>query len=270
MEIAHTPRKRFGQNFLIDQQVIDTIVATINPEYHDNLVEIGPGLGALTQKILPKVKALNVIELDEDLIPALQKACWELGVIHIHPTDVLHFDFSKLAKPNQPLRIFGNLPYNISTQILFRLCKFQAIIKDAYFMVQKEVAERLAAQPCTRAYGRLSVMIQYTCQVECLFHVPPQAFNPAPKVTSTFIRVKPHADKPYTAHDPMIFDQVVRQAFNQRRKTIANSLKDLISAAQLELVGVAPTLRAEDVSLSQYVNIANLIVKENLQRTDIN
>ena len=183
----HIPRKRFGQHFLSDQGIIQRIVAALAPRPGEHLVEIGPGQGAITLPILKLVKQFDVVELDRDLIPQLQERCAHAGKLQIHSADALEFDFSSLKNDARLLRVFGNLPYNISTPLIFHLLDFAPVIADMLFMLQREVAERLAAETASEHYGRLSVMVQYHCQVDLLFDVPPEAFYPPPQVTSSII-----------------------------------------------------------------------------------
>ncbi len=258
------PRKRFGQNFLQDQNIVQKIITAIAPQEGQHIVEIGPGFGALTTQLLPIVKTMDAIELDRDLIPKLQNTCSNLGQLNIHQADVLKFDFKKLgratgrATSQSPvrLRIIGNLPYNISTPLIFHLLKQIDCISDMHFMLQKEVVDRLAAQPGTKIYGRLSVMVQYFCQVTKLFTVPPSAFYPQPKVYSAFVRLIPHKKIPIPAKDIKILENVVKQAFSQRRKTIQNSLKKLISSEQLINLNINPKLRPEQLSVEDFVKIS--------------
>lgn len=255
--MKHIPRKRFGQHFLRDQAVIDNIVMAIAPQPTDHLVEIGPGLGALTQQLLLHIDCLDVVELDRDLIPFLEKLPQANKQLIIHEADALRFDFAKLVKDNIPLRLVGNLPYNISTPLIFHLLKNTTVIRDMYFMLQKEVAERICALAGTDAYGRLSVMVQYFCHSEILFEVGAEAFNPPPKVDSAIIRLVPFATPPFIANNFKLFSDIVLNAFNHRRKTLRNSLKPLVSAEQLEQINIDPMLRAEDLSVEDYVRIAN-------------
>lgn len=252
-----SPRKRFGQHFLIDHQVIDRIIAAINPRQTDHLVEIGPGQGALTFPILKIVKELEVVELDRDLIPHLQLRTKHTGHLIIHQADALEFDFGKLRQDERGLRVFGNLPYNISTPLLFHLLEFAKQIVDMTFMLQKEVAERIAALPNTEHYGRLSIMMQYHCASELLFDVLPSAFFPQPQVTSSIIKMTPYKVLPVVARDYKIFESLVRQAFNMRRKTLHNSLKNMVSSDVWERVQIDPGLRPENLSVHQYVSLSN-------------
>lgn len=254
---AHHPRKRFGQHFLRDQAVIQRIVAALMPQASQHLVEIGPGQGALTLPVLRQVKQLDVVELDRDLIPPLLDRCHQAGVLVVHEADVLEFDFASIKKDARLLRVFGNLPYNISTPLLFHLLHYAPLISDMVFMVQKEVAERLAAQHSTEQYGRLSVMVQYHCQVELLFDVPPTAFHPPPQVQSSIIRLTPYQPYPFPVRNYALFESIVKQAFGQRRKTLRNSLKEMVSASVWEQLSIQPSLRPENLSVKEFVDISN-------------
>lgn len=254
--MPHIPRKRFGQHFLRDKNVIDQIILALALHPNDHVVEIGPGLGALTEHLLKKLNQLEVVEFDRDLIQPLQKLA-ENGKLIVHEADALKFDFAQLVKNNIPLRIVGNLPYNISTPLIFHLLDNIKIIKDMCFMLQKEVAERICANVGEHAYGRLSVMVQYFCQTEILFAVGNQAFYPAPKVDSAVIRLKPFTQLPYIANDFKLFSEIVLLAFNHRRKTLRNSLQPKVSVQTLENLNIDPMLRAEQLSVEDYVRIAN-------------
>jgi 16S rRNA (adenine1518-N6/adenine1519-N6)-dimethyltransferase len=257
--LGHTARKRFGQNFLHDHYIIDSIVAAIAPQADDNIVEIGPGLGALTEPVAEKVNCLNVVELDRDLAERLEKHPFLRDKLNITQADAMQFDFSKLASEDKQLRVFGNLPYNISTPLMFHLFSFADKIKDMHFMLQKEVVNRLCAGPNSKAYGRLTVMAQYYCKVIPVLEVPPTAFKPAPKVDSAVVRLEPYDVPPFVAKSLKILNQVCSMAFNQRRKTIRNGLRDLLSAEQLQEIGIDVTKRAENITIEEYVNIANYI-----------
>lgn len=258
--MQHKARKRFGQNFLHDEHVIARIVAAVGIHADDRLVEIGPGQGALTHEILPLIKQLDVIELDRDLIAGLALLKSRYPGLIIHNTDALRFDFAGLGRePGQKLRIIGNLPYNISTPLIFHLLDHADIIKDMHFMLQKEVVERMAATPGSGQYGRLSIMVQYFCQVDNLFLVPPTAFNPAPKVDSAIVRLVPYTTLPCPADNFENLSRLVNQAFSQRRKTLRNCIKTLLSVEQIESVGVDASLRPENVSLVDFVRLANLL-----------
>jgi 16S rRNA (adenine1518-N6/adenine1519-N6)-dimethyltransferase len=227
MKISHSSRKRFGQHFLHDGQIIQRIIATIAPKSEQYLVEIGPGKGALTIPLLEFGCQLAVIELDRDLIEWLKQKMASCKQLHIHNADALKFDFEQLVTNEQPLRIIGNLPYNISTAILFHLLKYVSHIQDMTFMLQKEVVDRMVAVPNTSDYGRLSVMLQYHCQIDKLFDVNQSAFFPKPKVMSSFVQLIPHSAPPVKVINQTHFSQVVAHAFSQRRKTLRNTLKKL-------------------------------------------
>ena len=255
----HRPRKRFGQHFLHDRGVIARIVTAVDPQPGDHLVEIGPGLGALTTAVLPRAGWLDVVELDRDVIPHLTDACAGLGELAIHQADALRFDFTSLAADGRPLRLIGNLPYNISTPLLFHLAEQAAVVRDCHFMLQKEVVDRMAAAAGDDAYGRLSIMTQFHFRVEPLFRVGPGAFSPPPKVDSAVVRLTPHASPPVAVDDPRRLSQVVNQAFSQRRKTLRNALKGLITGAELEALGIDPGLRPEVLSLEEFARISNTL-----------
>ena len=257
--LGHTARKRFGQNFLHDDYIIDSIVAAIAPQADDNIVEIGPGLGALTEPVAEKVNCLNVVELDRDLAERLEKHPFLRDKLNITQADAMQFDFGQLASEGKQLRVFGNLPYNISTPLMFHLFSFANKIKDMHFMLQKEVVKRLCAGPNCKAYGRLTVMAQYYCKVIPVLEVPPTAFKPAPKVDSAVVRLEPYDVPPFVAKSLKILNQVCSMAFNQRRKTIRNGLRDLLNVEQLQEIGIDTTKRAENITIEEYVNIANYI-----------
>jgi 16S rRNA (adenine1518-N6/adenine1519-N6)-dimethyltransferase len=249
----HIPRKRFGQNFLKDQRVIENIVEEISPRLNDNMVEIGPGQGALTFALLPQVNHLDVIEIDRDLVEALIKR--NEKKLTIYSADALMFDFASLNKKD--LRIVGNLPYNISTPLIFHLLTFTKNIFDMHFMLQKEVVERLCAKTSTADYGRLSVMVQYFCEVEYLLDVPPEAFYPKPAVDSAIVRLIPK-------HELLVkninnFSELVKQAFSQRRKTLRNNLKPMVSDEVFKKLAIDPQRRAETLSVNEFVAIANAL-----------
>lgn len=254
----HYAKKRLGQNFLVDDYIIQQIVSLIHPNANDHLVEIGPGLGAITVPLSSRVGKLDAIELDQDVVPLLKNKVQDKGRFAIHLQDALKLDLSTLSNDPKSLRIVGNLPYNISTPLLFHLFQQLSLIIDMHFMVQREVAERLAACPGNKQYGRLSVMAQYHCSIEQLLAVPPNAFRPVPKVQSEFIRLMP-AERILQANNISLFEQVVRQAFNQRRKTIHNSLKQNFTQAQIISLGINPMLRAEDLTVDDFVRLGNLL-----------
>ncbi len=254
---GHFARKRFGQNFLHDQGVIHRIVMAINPKPGQRIVEIGPGLGALTKEVLALAGAMDAVELDRDLIPKLAVMAEDIGELTIHSADALKFDFRALVSEGEQLRVFGNLPYNISTPLIFHLLAQQGLIKEMHFMLQKEVVDRMVAQPGTKRFGRLSIMVQYYCQVRCLFYVSAKSFTPAPKVESAIVRLQPHTEKPFIANDEKLFGQLVTMAFNHRRKTMRNAIKDMATEEQIINAGVRADVRPETVSVEQFVSIAN-------------
>lgn len=252
----HRARKDLGQNFLVDNNIVDKIIASISPKPGEQIIEIGPGLGALTSKLLAITKSLDVVELDGDVIEPLQQKCAGLGQLTIHHQDALTFDFGQF---DRLIRLVGNLPYNISSPLLFHALKNIDQIIDMHFMLQKEVVDRMAASPGSKTYGRLSVMIQYFCQVQPLFLVKPSAFKPQPKVNSTVVRLLPIRDRELVAQDGMIFSKVVKAAFGQRRKTLRNSLGALVTADELSSIGVDPMKRPEQLAVDDFVRIANTI-----------
>ena len=252
---SHRPRRRFGQNFLVDRAYIDRIIQSIDLAADDHVVEIGPGLGALTAPLLQRVNALHVIEIDRDIVAHLS-AEFPQGRLILHQGDALKFDLSTLGSG---LRLIGNLPYNISTPMLFHASEFAPILRDCHFMLQREVVDRMAAAPGNRTYGRLSVMLQYRFLVEKLFEVPAGAFRPAPKVDSAFVRLTPHAVRPALAQDERVLAALVVTAFSQRRKTLRNALAAYASAEQLTALGIDPQLRPEAVSLQDFVRVANAV-----------
>ncbi len=253
----HSPRKRFGQHFLHDQAVIQHIVAALDPVKNEHLIEIGPGQGALTLPVLKRVGQLEAVELDRDILATLKERTQRAGELHVYSADVLEFDFAAIHKDNRQLRVFGNLPYNISTPLIFHLLTFANIIEDMVFMLQKEVALRLAAAPRSEDYGRLSIMVQYHCETDLLFDVSPEAFFPPPKVMSSIIRLVPYKDVPYPAHDYALFASIVKQAFGQRRKTLRNSLKKMVDDAMWEQLQLHSDQRPEELHVKDFVAISN-------------
>ena len=252
-------RKRFGQHFLADESVISQMVSAIHPRRGEQLVEIGPGRGALTEALLDSAAELVAIELDRDLLPLLQKRFRERGNFRVLNGDALNFDYTSLAQPGKPLRIVGNLPYNISTPLIFHLLGFAEQIQDMYFMLQLEVVNRLAARPGNKNWGRLGIMAQYHCQVESLFEVAPHAFAPPPKVRSGVVRLRPHTGSGNDNQRRDRLQAVVRAAFSQRRKTLRNSLRDLVSVQQLQGLGISPSARAETLDLQQFLALSDLL-----------
>ena len=252
---GHIARKRFGQNFLIDDGVIDGIIAAVSPQRGDCVIEIGPGLGALTVPLLGRLDHLHVVEIDRDLIARL-RVQWPAERLTVHEGDVLDFDFSTIG---QALRIVGNLPYNISTPLLFHLAGHAPLIRDIHVMLQKEVVERMVAAPGDSEFSRLSVMLQYRFDMEMLIEVPPESFDPAPKVDSAVVRLTPHAVLPHPARDETVFSEVVSRAFAQRRKTLRNTLKGLVDDALLAQLGIDPGVRAQALAVADFVRIADAV-----------
>ena len=254
----HIARKRFGQNFLIDPQVIADIVNAVAPRRNDCVVEIGPGLGALTDPLLKRLDHLHVVEIDRDIISRLKKK-YSSDQLTIHAGDALDFDFSSLSDAESSLHIVGNLPYNISTPLLFHLAGFAHLVYDMHFMLQKEVVERMVAEPGTSDFGRLSVMLQYRFVMDWLLDVPPESFEPAPKVDSAVIRLIPRIPGEIVVKDESRFAALVSAAFAQRRKMLRNNLKGILDDAGFEKLNISPTARAEDLSVEDYVRIANAL-----------
>ena len=276
--LGHTARKRFGQNFLHDTHVIQNIVAAICPQKDQFLLEIGPGLGALTEPVAEQIDRLTVLELDRDLAERLRHHPFLHQKLHVIETDAMQFDFAqlyaseKLAEEQQKIRVFGNLPYNISTPLMFHLFKFCDIIQDMHFMLQKEVVKRLCAAPNSKAYGRLTIMTQYFCQVMPVLEVPPSAFKPAPKVDSAVVRLIPHQQLPHAVKDLYWLNRVTAQAFNQRRKTLRNALSTLISPENLNALSIDLNARAENLSIADYARLADWLADNppaDINRNDI-
>ena len=265
----HQARKRFGQNFLHDAGIIRRIIRSIAPHESDHLVEIGPGLGALTEELLDEAGALDAIELDRDLPPILRSKFFNYGdKFRIFEEDAMKFDFASLQEDERPLRVVGNLPYNISTQLIFHLLSHSDCILDMHFMLQKEVVDRMAAGPGENNYGRLGIMAQYYCKVEKLFIVPPGAFNPAPKVDSAIIRLTPYKQLPVEAQDVKMLEKVVRTAFTMRRKTLRNNLKPMLTGDELEHLGIDPSLRPERLGLPEFVTISDYLSNKNTSASE--
>ena len=250
------PKKNLGQHFLTDRNIIDQIVRAVNPKPGDRLVEIGPGQGAITFPLLRKHGELTVIEFDRDLITPLMEASEGVGRLTIIHKDVLQVDFTKLAGDEGPLRLVGNLPYNISSPILFHALDHADAVRDMHFMLQKEVVDRMASEPGSKVYGRLSVMLQAYCTVTSLFDVPPAAFRPPPKVDSSVVRLVPRPAGEIGIADRVLFERVVREAFGQRRKTLRNALQLTCSGADIEAAGLRPDARAEQLQVSEFVKLA--------------
>lgn len=254
--MKHVARKRFGQNFLHDKYVLSSITEAIDPAPDDAMVEIGPGLGAMTEQLMRTLKQMHVVELDRDLVARLEKT-YNPAKLTIHAGDALKFDFGTIPVPSgHKLRIVGNLPYNISSPLLFHLATFAPQVQDQHFMLQKEVVERMVAAPGSKTYGRLSVMLQWRYDMSLLFVVPPEAFDPPPKVESAIVRMIPVANP--LPCDGERLEAVVLKAFSQRRKVIRNCLAGMFTEEQIVAAGIDPTMRPETVGLAQYVALANL------------
>jgi 16S rRNA (adenine1518-N6/adenine1519-N6)-dimethyltransferase len=253
--MSHQAKKRFGQNFLVDEQVIADIIDAIRPEPDDNMVEIGPGLGALTRPLLQRLLHLHVVEIDRDIIVRLEND-YPRDKLVIHAGDALEFDFATLPAP---LRIVGNLPYNISSPLLFHFAAYAGRIKDMHFMLQNEVVERMVAEPSTPEYGRLSVMLQYRFHMEKLLDVPPESFRPAPKVDSAIVRMIPLPASEIPVRNEKLFAAIVRTAFGQRRKTLRNTLRGYLGEMDFEKLGINPQLRAENLAVADFIKAANYL-----------
>ena len=258
---GHRARKRFGQNFLHDPQVIGRIVKAISPKPGDTLVEIGPGLGALTEPVAELAGHLTVVELDRDLAQRLSEHPVLATKLTIHQADAMKFDFNSLLKDGQKLKVFGNLPYNVSTPLLFHLFSYADQIENMHFMLQKEVVQRMTASHGSKAYGRLSVMTQYYCQAMPVVEVGPGAFKPAPKVDSAVVRLIPKPIAERADVPPEVLNRVCLEAFNQRRKTIRNCFSNIATAEQLEQLGLTPSLRPEQLTVEQFVTLAQWLHK---------
>ena len=255
--MKHVARKRFGQNFLTDKFVLDNIIDAIGPEKGQALVEIGPGLAAMTALLLKRLDHMHVVELDRDLVTRLERN-FPREKLTVHSGDALKFDFGSIpVLPGERLRVVGNLPYNISSPLLFHLADFAHLIEDQYFMLQKEVVERMVAGPGSKVYGRLSVMLQWRYEMALMFIVPPTAFDPPPQVESAIVRMIPKREK--LPCDGATLEAVVLKAFSQRRKVIRNCLAGMFTEPQLVQAGVDPTARPEAVGLEAYVALANLL-----------
>ncbi len=256
---GHRARKRFGQNFLKDEHIIERIVDAVHPQPGDHLVEIGPGQGAITGRLLASGCTLDAIELDRDLVPILLAAHGLKPQFKLHSCDALTFDYESLTTDDKPLRVVGNLPYNISTPLIFKLLENRHVIRDMHFMLQKEVVGRLAASPGSKAWGKLGVMAQYHCEVTDLFEVPPEAFSPRPKVQSAIVRLVPRNEPIATDCDEKTLSTVVRFAFAQRRKTLRNNLKHLLPDEALIALDIDPGARAETLDLPRFIALARAV-----------
>lgn len=253
--MSHQPRKRFGQNFLHDQALIERIIGHINPNSDDHVVEVGPGLGAITFPLLDRLQHLHVIEIDRDLVARLQRK--NLTNLTVHESDVLTVDWPQLAD-GKSIRVVGNLPYNIGTPLLLNLLEQRTHIRDIHAMLQKEVVDRLCAQSGMRVFGRLSVMMQSCFKIESLLDVPPESFNPPPKVQSAVVRLVPIAGAPDAKIIAKLSD-ATRLAFANKRKTLRNNLKSILTAEQLQTAGLDPQARAETLSLDQFLLLAKML-----------
>jgi 16S rRNA (adenine1518-N6/adenine1519-N6)-dimethyltransferase len=257
--MSHQAKKRFGQNFLVDEQIIGDIISAIRPGPEDNMVEIGPGLGALTRPLLKILNHLHVVEIDRDIIARLERDYPQdnpESKLIIHAGDALEFDIATLPAP---LRIVGNLPYNISSPLLFHFAAYAGRILDMHFMLQNEVVERMVAEPSTPAYGRLSVMLQYRFGMEKLLDVPPESFRPAPKVESAVVRMVPLPTGEIGVHNEKLFAAIVRTAFGQRRKTLRNTLRSYLSEEDFEKLGINPQSRAENLAVADFIKVTNYL-----------
>jgi 16S rRNA (adenine1518-N6/adenine1519-N6)-dimethyltransferase len=250
----HIPRKRFGQNFLQDASVIENIVHAVNPQPDDVVIEIGPGLGAITKPLLDRLPHLHVAEIDRDIIARLKKE-FPPERLTIHEGDALKFDFGSIS--DGAFKIVGNLPYNISTPLLFHLASFGQRVTDMHFMLQKEVVDRMLAEPSTTDFGRLTVMLQYRFEMELVLNVPPDAFWPPPKVDSAVVRMIPAPGRCGVAHNEKALEELVTKAFSQRRKTLRNNLKGVLELADFEALGIDPGLRPENLAVEDFVRMAN-------------
>jgi len=250
------PRKHFGQHFLHDQNIIQKIIGAIAPQPTDCFVEIGPGQGALTRPLLERVAKLDVIEIDHDLARVLADE-FTNPRLTVHRADALKFDFRQIGASPGSLRLAGNLPYNISSPLLFHILTYGQLFRDVHVMLQKEVVARMTATPGNKIYGRLTVALAARCQVESLFDIKPGSFRPAPRVNSSFVRLSPDAQQWARIDDETAFDQVLRQAFNMRRKRLANALKGLISEPEIESLGIDPNLRAEQLTVDSFIELGN-------------
>jgi 16S rRNA (adenine1518-N6/adenine1519-N6)-dimethyltransferase len=264
----HRPRKRFGQNFLRDTHVIDKILAAIAPRQDQHIVEIGPGEGALTRDLVKSGAQMTAVEIDKDLVPQLVQRFAGADNFSVTQADALTYDFRQLSVAGEKLRVVGNLPYNISTPLLFHLLQYADIIEDMHFMLQKEVVQRMAAGVGDGHYGRLSVMVQYACKVTPLLNVPPGAFFPAPKVDSAVLRLQPWPQLPHPAQDLRTLGNVVNIAFQQRRKTLRNALRTIISEDALTSLGIDSRLRPENLSLADFVAISNSVSNQKTEHHD--
>ncbi|MFC1664279.1 16S rRNA (adenine(1518)-N(6)/adenine(1519)-N(6))-dimethyltransferase RsmA [Pseudomonadota bacterium] len=261
-------KKRFGQHFLQQQSIVQRIVDLFDPRPNQHIIEIGPGRGALTKELLSRIERLEVVEIDRDMVSALNKQFLNHPGLVIHNADALKFDFSRLKTNGQRLKLIGNLPYNISTPLLFHLISFGYIISDMLFMLQKEVVDRLVAEVGTKQYGRLSVMVAWRCRVKREFNIKPGAFVPPPKVGSSIVHLQPHEEPLVEVGDPIQFEKIVRIAFGKRRKTLRNALKEVVAEEDFEAAGINPQLRPEQLSIDQFgrLSISSYKAAQNVDR----
>jgi 16S rRNA (adenine1518-N6/adenine1519-N6)-dimethyltransferase len=252
----HHARKRFGQHFLHERNIIHKILLAVDPQPEDFLLEIGPGMGAITLPLLQRCGKLTAVELDRDVIPRLQSAAEGKGELHVIQGDALKTDFRALIPPGKKIRLLGNLPYNISTPLLFHCLDQMDVVTDMHFMLQKEVVQRMAARPGGKDYGRLTVMLAMRCRVEPLFDIGAGAFTPSPKVQSTFVRLIPHSKAPFELSDPARFAAFVNQAFSRRRKTLRKALQGLADESAIRRAGLDPGTRPETLSAGDYARLA--------------
>jgi len=254
------PRKRFGQNFLHDPNIIQKIITSINSQNEDHFVEIGPGQGAITEPLSKAAGKLDVIEIDQDLADDLLTRPWA-NKLNIHRGDALRFPFNTISTKPAALRLAGNLPYNISTPLLFHILNYYQLFRDIHIMLQKEVVQRMTAPPGSKTYGRLTVALAARCRVESLFVIGPGAFRPAPKVESAFARLIPLPQPLITESEAPVFDDILRRTFGQRRKQLQNTLRNMLTAEQIQAIGIAPTIRAEMLSVEQFVALTQAVIK---------
>jgi 16S rRNA (adenine1518-N6/adenine1519-N6)-dimethyltransferase len=256
--MGHRARKRFGQNFLTDPLIIQRIVNTINPVAGQLILEIGPGQAALSRPLAESDAELHLLEIDRDLAARLQAWFGPNSQTRVHTGDALTTDFSEIAEGRR-FRLVGNLPYNISTPLLFHILQWSDLVIDMHFMLQQEVVKRMAANPGGKAWGRLSVMCQYYCEITPLFDVPPEAFSPAPKVQSMFVKLVPHTQPPVAIGDMAVFQRLVTQAFSMRRKTLRNCLRGMLDASMIEAAGIDPGLRPETLGLKEFAALSEIL-----------
>ena len=249
-------KKRYGQHFLHDPGTIDRIVRAIDPRPGDRIVEVGPGRGAITAPLLERVGAIDVVEIDADVVPHLSARCAGRGELRVHVADALGFDFRALRGDGPKLRLVGNLPYNVSTPLLFSFIEQIDALEDMHFMLQREVVTRMAARPGTADYGRLTVTLAPHVAVEPLFDIGTGAFQPPPRVVSTFFRLHPHSKPPFDTGDPACYARVVGAAFSKRRKTLGNALRGVLTAEQIQAAGIDPGVRGETLSPAQFGALA--------------